>query len=178
MKSINLNCYKIEIAMSFEAWVFLSATTNGTTNLMFFLSLLEKMAVKKKNKKKRGIEYVVRPGCVDASLLSLAADWRLGRKAVTRLLRDFTKYGLISVVPNKLTSVISLTCVACWVDGGRRTSNPCFNQDIGKYEGVRIYLRSGQAIPTIRRNAKRSDNRKKEDKDDGDACEDTPHDPT
>ena len=178
MKTINLDCYKIEVAMSFEAWIFLCATTNGTTNLMYFLSLLAKMKIKETHKKKRGIEYVVHAGEIDASLLSLAADWRLGRKAATRLLRDFARYGLISVAPDKLTSTIAMTCVACWVDGGRRTTNPCYTSKISNYEGVRIYLRSGQAIPTIRRNAKRSDNRKKEDKDDGDACEDTTHDPT
>ena len=162
--------------MSIEAWVFLSATTNGTTNLMFFLSLLSKMVTKETSNTKRGVEYVVRPGEVDDSLLSLSADWHIGRKAVTRLLRDFANYGLITVAPSRLTSTISMTCVVCWIDGGRRTTNPCYTSKIGNYEGVRIFLYNGQELPNVRKNSKRRNTPKENRTKQEDAIENASND--
>jgi len=178
MKKIELPCYKVEIAMSIPAWVFLAGTTNGTSNQMYFLSLLQKLEVKKTNKKKRGIEYVVRSGCVDASLLSLEKEWKIGRKAVTRLLRDFERFGLISVAPSRLTTIIKMTCVVCWIGNGRCTSNPCFAGKFLAYEGVRVYLFDGQELPTVRQNNKREKMQKNDDKSDACAPEDTTNEPT
>ena len=45
LKQLVLPCYKMEVAMSVEAWYFLHGTTNGVCNLTYFLSLLSGMAV-------------------------------------------------------------------------------------------------------------------------------------
>ena len=82
-KQLNLTCYKMEIAMSVEAWYFLYGTTCGACNLFYFFSLLSRMATEDTPCNKRGMEYTVHPGQADGSMLSLAKEWNIGRKAVT-----------------------------------------------------------------------------------------------
>ncbi len=45
LKQLVLPCYKLEMAMSVEAWYFLHGSTDGICNLTYLLSLLSKMAV-------------------------------------------------------------------------------------------------------------------------------------
>lgn len=99
LKQLVLPCYKMEMAMNVEAWYFLHGTTNGVCNLTYFLSLLSGMAVTEVSKTKRGLGYVLHPGQVDGSMLSLAKEWNIGRKSVCRLLEDFSQRGLIRVAP-------------------------------------------------------------------------------
>ena len=89
--------------MNVEAWYFLHGTTNGVCNLTYFLSLLSGMVVTEVSKTKRGLGYVLHPGQVDGSMLSLAKEWNIGRKSVSRLLEDFSQRGLIRVVSNPIT---------------------------------------------------------------------------
>lgn len=42
LKQLVLPCYKVEMAMSVEAWYFLHGSTDGVCNLTFFLSLQDK----------------------------------------------------------------------------------------------------------------------------------------
>ena len=114
-KQLKLMCYKMEIAMSVEAWYFLYGTTCGTCNLFYFFSLLSRMATEDTTCNKRGMAYIIHPGQADGSMLSLAREWSIGRKAVSRLLEDFCKRGLIRVASNPVTSVIDIVSVKSWM---------------------------------------------------------------
>ena len=141
--------------MNVEAWYFLHGTTNGVCNLTYFLSLLSGMAVTEVSKTKRGLDYVLHPGQVDGSMLSLAKEWNIGRKSVSRLLEDFSQRGLIQVVSNPITTIIDMVCVKSWMMDGRLTENPTFQQTVKTYEGVRIYLFNGQRLETLRKSSAR-----------------------
>lgn len=151
--------------MNVEAWYFLHGTTNGVCNLTYFLSLLSGMAVTEVSKTKRGLDYVLHPGQVDGSMLSLAKEWNIGRKSVSRLLEDFSQRGLIQVVSNPITTIIDMVCVKSWMMDGRLTENPTYQQTVKAYEGVRIYLFNGQRMETLRKSSARM--KKSKDKDMG-----------
>ena len=148
-------CYKAEIVLTVEAWYFLHGTTNGVCNLFYFLSLLSKMQTADVQLGKRGQTYTVKAGQADGSLLGLSREWRIGRKAVRRLLDDFAERGIIATESNPLTSLISLVCVRSWVLDGRLVENPMFRSAVGKFEGVRIHLLNGQPFGTLRRSSQR-----------------------
>ena len=95
MKQLVLPCYKLEMAMSVEAWYFLHGSTDGICNLTYLLSLLSKITVSEVQNTKRGLAYAVHPGQADGSMLVLAKEWGIGRKAMSRLLEDFSERGLI-----------------------------------------------------------------------------------
>ena len=78
LKQLVLPCYKLEMAMSVEAWYFLHGSTDGICNLTYLLSLLSKMTVSKVQSTKRGLGYAVHPGQVDSSMLVLAKEWGIG----------------------------------------------------------------------------------------------------
>ena len=151
--------------MNVEAWYFLHGTTNGVCNLTYFLSLLSGMAVTEVSKTKRGLGYVLHPGQVDGSMLSLAKEWNTGRKSVSRLLEDFSQRGLIRVVSNPITTIMDMVCVKSWMMDGRLTENPTYQQTVKAYEGVRIYLFNGQRMETLRKSSARM--KKSKDKDMG-----------
>ena len=155
LKQLVLPCYKMEVAMNVEAWYFLHGTTNGVCNLTYFLSLLSGMAVTEVSKTKRGLGYVLQPGQVDGSMLSLAKEWNIGRKSVSRLLEDFSQRGLIRVVSNPITTIMDMVCVKSWMMDGRLTENPTYHQTVKAYEGVRIYLINGQKLETLRKSSSR-----------------------
>jgi len=155
-EQLKLMCYKVEIVLSIEAWYFLHGTTNGVCNLFYFLSLLSKMQTADAQVGKRGQLYTIKAGQADGSLLGMSKEWRIGRKAVRRLLDDFAERGIISVESNPLTSLISMVCVKSWLDGGRLVENPMSRSTIGKFEGVRIYLLNGQQFGVLRRSSQRS----------------------
>ncbi len=155
MKQLVLPCYKVEVAMGVEAWYFLHGTTCGVCNLTYFLSLISIMTVTETRNTKRGLSYVLHPGQADGSMLSLAKDWGIGRKAVSRLLEDFSERGLVRVVSNPMTSLIDMVCVKSWMKDGRLMENPTFHQSVKAYEGVRIYLFNGQRLETLRHSSAR-----------------------
>lgn len=146
--------------MSVEAWYFLHGSTDGVCNLTYFLSLLSKMAVSEVLNTKRGLGYAVHPGQVDGSMLILAKEWGIGRKAVSRLLEDFSERGLIRVDSNPLTSIIDMVCVKSWMIAGRLIENPTYCQTVKAYEGVRIFLFNGQKLETLRRSSAKKKNSK------------------
>lgn len=152
-KQLNLTCYKMEIAMSVEAWYFLYGTTCGTCNLFYFFSLLSGMATEDTTCNKRGMTYIIHPGQADGSMLSLAKEWNIGRKAVSRLLEDFSKRGLIRVVSNPVTSIIDMVCVKSWMKDGQVIENPTYLPVVKAYEGVRIYLFNGQRLELLRKSS-------------------------
>ncbi len=152
---LRMMCYKAEVVMTIEAWYFLHGTTNGVCNFFYFLSLLSKMQTADVQLGKRGQAYTVKAGRADGSLLGLSREWRIGRKAVRRLLDDFAERGMIAVESNQLTSLISLVCVRSWVIDGRLVENPMFHPSVGKFEGVRIHLLNGQQFGTLRRSSQR-----------------------
>lgn len=156
---LRMMCYKVEVVMSVEAWYFLHGTTNGACNLFYFLSLLSKMQTADTQLGKRGQTYLVQAGQADGSLLGLSREWRIGRKAVRRLLDNFAERGVIAVESNPLTSLISLVCVRSWVIDGRLIENPMFRSAVGKFKGVRIHLLNGQQFGTLRRSSQRSSNK-------------------
>lgn len=160
MKQLVLPCYKLEMAMSVEAWYFLHGSTGGICNLTYLLSLLSKMTVSEVQNTKRGLGYAVHPGQVDSSMLVLAKEWGIGRKAVSRLLEDFSERGLIRVDSNPVTSIIDMVCVKSWMISGRLIENPAYRQTIKAYEGVRIFLFNGQQLETLRRSSTRKKNPK------------------
>ena len=155
LKQLVLPCYKVEVAMGVEAWYFLHGTTCGVCNLTYFLSLISIMTVTETRNTKRGLSYVLHPGQADGSMLSLAKDWGIGRKAVSRLLEDFSERGLVRVVSNPMTSLIDMVCVKSWMKDGRLMENPTFHQAIKAYEGVKIYLFNGQRLETLRHSSAR-----------------------
>ncbi len=55
LKQLVLPCYKLEMAISVEAWYFLHGSTDGICNLTYLLSLLSKMAVSEVQNTKTGI---------------------------------------------------------------------------------------------------------------------------
>ena len=120
MKQLVLPCYKLEMAMPVEAWYFLHGSTYGICNLTYLLSLLSKMAVSEVMNTKRGLGYAVHPGQADGSMLVLAKEWGIGRKAVSRLLEDFSERGLIRVDSNPVTSIIDMVCVKSWMIAGQK----------------------------------------------------------
>lgn len=63
------------------------------------------MTVEEVQNTKRGLSYVILPGQADCSMLVLAKVWDIGRKAVCRLLEDFSERGLIKVDSNPMTSI-------------------------------------------------------------------------
>ena len=160
LKQLVLPCYKLEMVMTVEAWYFLHGSTDGVCNLTFFLSLLSKMTVSEEQNTKRGLSYALHPGQVDSSMLILAKEWGIGRKAVSRLLEDFSERGLIRVDSNPMTTIIDMVCVRSWMIAGRLTENPTYHQTVKAYEGVRIFLFNGQRLETLRR----SSSRKKKEK--------------
>ena len=155
LKQLVLPCYKLEMAMSVEAWYFLHGSTDGICNLTYLLSLLSKMTVSEVQNTKRGLGYAVHPGQADGSMLVLAKEWGIGRKAVSRLLEDFSERGLIRVDSNPVTSIIDMVCVKSWMIAGRLIENPTYRQTIKAYEGVRIFLFNGQQLETLRRSSAR-----------------------
>ena len=162
LKQLVLPCYKLEMAMSVEAWYFLHGSTDGICNLTYLLSLLSKITVSEVQNTKRGLGYAVHPGQADGSMLVLAKEWGIGRKAVSRLLEDFSERGLIRVDSNPVTSIIDMVCVKSWMIAGRLIENPTYRQTIKAYEGVRIFLFNGQQLEILRR----SSARKKKEKPD------------
>ena len=155
LKQLVLPCYKLEMAMSVEAWYFLHGSTDGICNLTYLLSLLSKMAVSEVQNTKRGLGYAVHPGQVDRSMLVLAKEWGIGRKAVSRLLEDFSERGLIRVDSNPVTSIIDMMCVRSWMIAGRLIENPTYHQTVKAYEGVRIFLFNRLRLETLRRSSPR-----------------------
>ncbi len=155
MKQLVLPCYKLEMAMSVEAWYFLHGSTDGVCNLTYLLSLLSKIAVSEVQNTKRGLNYTLHSGQVDGSMLVLAKEWGIGRKAVSRLLEDFSERGLIRVVSNPVTSIIDMVCVKSWMISGRLIENPAYRQTVKAYEGVRVFLFNGQKLETLRRSSAR-----------------------
>lgn len=155
LKQLVLPCYKLEMVMSVEAWYFLHGSTDGICNLTYLLSLLSKMAVSEVLNTKRGLGYAVHPGQVDGSMQVLAKEWGIGRKAVSRLLEDFSERGLIRVDSNPVTSIIDMVCVKSWMIAGRLIENPTYRQTFKAYEGVRIFLFNGQQLETLRRSSAR-----------------------
>ena len=160
LKQLVLPCYKLEMAMSVEAWYFLHGSTDGICNLTYLLSLLSKITVSEVQNTKRGLGYAVHPGQADGSMLVLAKEWGIGRKAVSRLLEDFSERGLIHVDSNPVTSIIDMVCVRSWMIAGRITENPTYRQTVKAYEGVRIFLFNGQKLETLRRSSARKKNKK------------------
>lgn len=160
MKQLVLPCYKLEMVMPVEAWYFLHGSTDGICNLTYLLSLLSKMAVSEVQNTKRGLGYAFHPGQVDSSMLVLAKEWGIGRKAVSRLLEDFSERGLIRVDSNPVTSIIDMVCVKSWMIAGRLIENPAYRQTVKAYEGVRIFLFNGQKLETLRRSSARKKNPK------------------
>ena len=167
MKQLVLPCYKLEMAMPVEAWYFLHGSTGGVCNLTYLLSLLSKMAVSEVLNTKRGLGYAVHPGQVDGSMLVLAKEWGIGRKAVSRLLEDFSERGLIRVDSNPVTSIIDMVCVKSWMITGRLIENPTYRQTVKAYEGVRIFLFNGQQLETLRRSSARKKKEKPTEGTDG-----------
>ncbi len=104
---------------------------------------------------KRGQTYMVKAGQADGSLLGLSREWRIGRKAVRRLLDDFAERGMIAIESYPPTTLISQVCVSSWVIDGRLIENPMFRSAVGKFEGVRIHLLNGQQFGTLRRSSQR-----------------------
>ena len=155
LKQLVLPCYKLEMAMSVEAWYFLHGSTDGICNLTYLLSLLSKMTVSEVQNTKRGLGYAVHPGQADGSMLVLAKEWGIGRKAVSRLLEDFSERGLIRVDSNPVTSIIDMVCVKSWMIAGRLIENPAYRQTVKAYEGVRVFLFNGQQLETLRRSSAR-----------------------
>ena len=153
LKQLVLPCYKLEMAMSVEAWYFLHGTTDGVCNLAYLLALLSKLEVKEIQKAKRGLCYSLHPGQVDSSMLVLSKEWGIGRKVVSRLLEDFSERGLIRVDSNPMTSIIDMMCVKSWMIAGQLIENPTYHQTLKAYEGVRIFLFSGQKLETLRRSS-------------------------
>ena len=88
-------------------------------------------------------------------MLVLAKEWGIWRKAVSRLLEDFSERGLIRVDSNPVTSIIDMVCVKSWMIAGRLIENPAYRQTIKAYEGVRIFLFNGQQLETLRRSSAR-----------------------
>ena len=88
-------------------------------------------------------------------MLVLAKEWGIGRKAVSRLLEDFSERGLIRVDSNPVTSIIDMVCVKSWMIAGRLIENPAYRQTVKAYEGVRIFLFNGQQSETLRRSSAR-----------------------
>jgi len=166
LKQLVLPCYKLEVAMTVEAWYFLHGSTDGVCNLTFFLSLLSKMAVSEAMNTKRGLSYALHPGQVDSSMLVLAKEWGIGRKAVARLLEDFSERGLIRVVSNPMTTIIDMVCVKSWMIAGRLIENPTHHQTVKAYEGVRIFLFNGQRLETLRSSSSRKKKEKPTEKSD------------
>lgn len=111
--------------------------------------------------KKRGQEYEIQPGQVDGSILALSKEWGIGRKAATRLLDDFSGYGILAVVSNRLTSVISMVCVSGWMINANNITNPIFSTTVGRFEGVRIHLYNGHQFETLRKSSPRKTNTSK-----------------
>lgn len=163
LKQLVLPCYKMEMAMSVEAWYFLHGSTDGICNLTFFLSLLSRMAVEEVQNTKRGLSYTIYPGQADSSMLALAKEWGIGRKAVFRLLEDFSERGLIKVDSNPMTSILDMVCVKSWMIAGKLIENPTYYQTVKAYEGVRIFLFNGQKLETLRRSSPRKKTGKSED---------------
>lgn len=155
LKQLVLPCYKLEKVMTVEAWYFLHGSTDGVCNLTFFLSLLSRMTVSEVQNTKRGLSYALHPGQVDSSMLVLAKEWGIGRKAVARLLEDFSERGLIRVDSNPMTTIIDMVCVKSWMIAGRLTENPTYHQTVKAYEGVRVFLFNGQRLETLRRSSPR-----------------------
>ena len=104
---------------------------------------------------KRGLGYAVHPGQADGSMLVLAKEWGIGRKAVSRLLEDFSERGLIRVDSTPVTSIIDMVCVKSWMIAGRLIENPAYRQTVKTYEGVRIFLFNEQKLETLRRSSAR-----------------------
>lgn len=155
LKQLVLPCYKVEMAMSVEAWYFLHGSTDGVCNLTFFLSLLSRMAVEEVQNTKRGLSYTIHPGQADSSMLALAKEWGIGRKAVCRLLEDFSERGLIKVDSNPMTSILDMVCVKSWMIAGKLIENPIYSQTVKAFEGVRLFLFNGQKLETLRRSSPR-----------------------
>lgn len=156
LKQLNLMCYKLEVTLSIEAWYFLHGTTDGVSNVGYFLSILSKMVTTDTSYKKRGKDYIVKGGQVDGSMLSLSAEWGIGRKAVCRLLDDFSERSIIRVDSNPTTSIISMVCVKNWMNDGHITQNQFYQSSVKPYEGAHFFLFNGQVFEVLRRNAKKS----------------------
>ena len=155
LKQLVLPCYKLEMVMTVEAWYFLHGSTGGVCNLTFFLSLLSKMTVSEVQNTKRGLSYAIHPGQADSSMLVLAKEWGIGRKAFARLLEDFSERGLIRVDSNPMTTIIDVVCVRSWMIAGRLIENPTYHQTVKAYEGVRIFLFNRLRLETLRRSSPR-----------------------
>ena len=88
-------------------------------------------------------------------MLVLAKEWGIGRKAVSRLLEDFSERGLIRVDSNPVTSIMDMVCVKSWMIAGRLIENTTYCQTVKAYEVVRIFLFNGQRLETLRRSSAR-----------------------
>lgn len=143
--SLNLNVMAIE---------FLCGITAGKPNWWYLKDLLAKMALQDKTEVKRGISYPIAMGQVDASVVSLEANWKINRKTVRSILDEMEEAQLIRRSHDKLTTIIDVICVSGWFDKKNgRCSNPVYlfsrtYQDDGKTPLQRATFKSTSLVST------------------------------
>ena len=103
---------EVNLRLSADAVVFLSGITGGVSHMSVFAYLVANMAVESATFIKRGIEITLNTSEVEASANSLAEVFGLGRKPMTRILDNFSKFGILDLRTSKLASIARLVSVS------------------------------------------------------------------
>lgn len=108
----------VTLQLTPAALLFLNGITKGIPHLTIYNDLLLSMATVEGTLNKRGIDVQLKPKEVEASANGLGDKWNLGRKVMTRLLKEMEELGLLkptSNTPSKLTSISTMTAVIDWL---------------------------------------------------------------
>lgn len=116
----------VSLNLTAEALEYLCGTTAGTANIIFFKDLLSRMTDTKTTVLKRGISIEIRPGQADASMLSMARSWGVGRKVALGIFTAMERHGIIRRNSDNITSLIDMVCVSGWYADGYFHKNPLY----------------------------------------------------
>lgn len=122
--STSLPYNKVNLALTSEAMVFLSETTNGTSHFAILGQLIKNTSVTPSSTSKRGNVITLDVGQVECSIHSCCAQYGIGRKKFETIMRKMEQHGIIRMHRSRLATVADMTCISSWLlpDGSTKSN--------------------------------------------------------
>lgn len=118
-------------------------TSTPFDRMRAFIDLLILASYKERTVKIRKTEFILKPGELAYSTLSLAKRWHRSRHFVCNVLREFISEGMISVKGNSCTSIISIPGwgkLSILPENAGHPNTPETEQDLGQVPDIPISL--------------------------------------
>lgn len=142
----------VTLQLTPAALLFLNGITKGIPHLTIYNDLLFSMATVEGTFNKRGIDVLLKPKEVEASANGLGDKWNLGRKVMTRLLKEMEELGLLkptSNTPSKLTSISTMSAVIDWLPVIENASNEPSDETSADHQNDELPQSSETDVTTI-----------------------------